>query len=69
MRLSRAPRRLEVEVSDDGGGFDVGATARSGLAGLADRIEALGGSLDVDSATGRGTTLTARLPIDEVAVV
>ena len=69
VRLSRADGALEVEVSDDGGGFDVGATARSGLAGLADRLEALGGRLDVDSATGRGTTLTARLPIDEVAVV
>lgn len=69
VRLSRAAGALEVEVSDDGGGFDVGATARTGLAGLADRLEALGGRLEVDSATGRGTTLTARLPIDEVAVV
>jgi signal transduction histidine kinase len=68
VRLSRALGRLEVEVSDDGRGFDVGATARSGLAGLADRLEALGGSLDVDSTTGRGTTLTARLPLDEVEV-
>ena len=50
VRLSRAAGALEVEVSDDGGGFDVGATARSGLAGLADRIEALGGRLEVDSA-------------------
>jgi signal transduction histidine kinase len=68
VRLSRALGRLEVEVSDDGAGFDVGATVRSGLAGLADRLEALGGSLDVDSTTGRGTTLTARLPLDEVEV-
>jgi signal transduction histidine kinase len=69
VRLSRAAGALEVAVSDDGGGFDVGATARSGLAGLADRLEALGGRLDVDSTTGRGTTLTARLPIDEAVVV
>lgn len=68
VRLSRALGRLEVEVSDDGGGFDVGTTARSGLAGIADRLETLGGSLAVDSASGRGTTLTARLPLDEAEV-
>ncbi len=69
VRLSRALGSLEVEVSDNGAGFPVDDTPRSGLAGLADRIEALGGSLHVDSHTGRGTTLTAHLPIDEVAVV
>jgi signal transduction histidine kinase len=69
VRLSRTAGALAVEVSDDGGGFDVGATARSGLAGLADRREAIGGRLEVDSTTGRGTTLTARLPIDEAVVV
>ncbi len=69
VRIRKEGRRLEVEVSDDGAGFDAAGTGRSGLAGLADRLEALGGSLDVDSAAGRGTRLTARLPIDEPAVV
>ena len=50
-----------VEVSDDGvGGAD--AAAGSGLRGLADRVEALGGSLAVDSPAGDGTSLRAEIP-------
>ncbi len=67
--FDRSPAELEVQVSDDGAGFDLDSTARSGLAGLADRIAALGGSFDVRSSPGEGTTLTARLPIGEPAVV
>jgi signal transduction histidine kinase len=52
---------LVVIVTDDGrGGAD--PTAGTGLAGLADRVHALGGTLNVVSPAGRGTTLTARLP-------
>jgi signal transduction histidine kinase len=36
----------------------------SGLAGLADRVEALGGRLRIDSSQGRGTRLTAEIPCD-----
>jgi PAS domain S-box-containing protein len=51
---------VQVEVSDDGvGGADPGAG--SGLRGLADRVEALGGSLEVVSPAGAGTTLRAAL--------
>jgi signal transduction histidine kinase len=54
--------KLAVEVSDDGvGGADAGAG--SGLRGLADRVEALGGSLDVVSPSGAGTALRAEIPI------
>jgi signal transduction histidine kinase len=53
--------RLRVEVRDDGtGGAD--ATG-SGLRGLSDRVTALEGSLEVDSHTGRGTTVRATIPI------
>jgi len=52
---------LTVEISDDGvGGAD--PSAGSGLRGLADRVEALGGQLVVESPPGRGTRLVARLP-------
>lgn len=52
---------LVAEVSDDGpGGATVGSG--SGLRGLTDRVEALGGSLRVDSPPGGGTRLTAELP-------
>jgi PAS domain S-box-containing protein len=50
-----------VEVADDGvGGAD--QSRGSGLRGLRDRVEALGGTLEVDSRAGRGTVLRARLP-------
>jgi signal transduction histidine kinase len=50
-----------VEVVDDGvGGAD--ETSGSGLRGLADRVAALGGELDVVSEPGRGTALRATLP-------
>jgi signal transduction histidine kinase len=53
--------RLLVEVADDGIG---GATSSpgGGLAGLQDRVAALGGTLDVDSPPGRGTRITASIP-------
>ncbi|HEX2128547.1 MAG TPA: histidine kinase [Solirubrobacterales bacterium] len=52
-----------VEVADDGvGGAD--PDRGTGLRGLADRISALGGRLQVDSPDGRGTTVTARIPCE-----
>lgn len=69
VHIGRSERQLEIEVSDDGAGFEVRATARSGLGGLADRIEALGGSFSVDSSPGSGTRLIAHLPIGEPAVI
>ena len=53
---------LVVRVRDDGvGGAD--ASAGSGLRGLADRVSALGGALEIDSPPGRGTTIEARLAL------
>jgi signal transduction histidine kinase len=53
--------RLVVEVSDDGkGGADV--KAGSGLRGLADRLAAIGGEVNVTSPSGGGTTVTASMP-------
>ena len=50
-----------VDVRDDGtGGAD--ATRGTGLRGLADRLDAVGGTLDVQSPPGRGTRLTAQIP-------
>jgi len=51
-----------VEVGDDGaGGADPGRG--SGLLGLADRVEALAGNLDVESPAGSGTRVRARIPL------
>ncbi len=52
---------LELEVCDDGVGFVVGDVTGTGLAGLSDRLEALNGSLVVDSRPGGGTRLRGRL--------
>ncbi|WP_445337427.1 sensor histidine kinase [Clavibacter sp. CFBP 8614] len=58
-------------VRDDGTGFDpervgedAGTTDSFGLRAMAQRVEQLGGRLDVDSAPGRGTTITAILEVD-----
>jgi signal transduction histidine kinase len=52
--------RLEISVADDGRG---GATIGGGLAGLADRVTALGGTLAVGERPGGGTAVTASLPL------
>lgn len=52
---------LRLTVVDDGRGGAVLRTA-GGLTGLVDRVEALGGTLSIDSASGRGTTVEAVLP-------
>ncbi|MBA3407921.1 MAG: PAS domain-containing protein [Solirubrobacterales bacterium] len=61
VRVRRADRMASIEVADNGiGGAD--DTAGSGLRGLADRVEALQGSLHVVSPPGAGTVITAELP-------
>jgi signal transduction histidine kinase len=68
VRVMRENGYVMVEVSDDGVG---GADARrgSGLRGLADRIEALDGQLDVHSPPGEGTRLRAEIPCDHAAAL
>ncbi len=58
--------RVRVEVSDDGvGGAD--PARGSGLRGLADRVETIGGTLQVESAPGHGTRLAAEIPLGREA--
>jgi signal transduction histidine kinase len=52
---------LVLEIADDGIG-GASTSGGSGLRGLADRVEALGGRLTVSSPPGRGTTLRAEIP-------
>jgi PAS domain S-box-containing protein len=61
VRVTESDGRVVVEVTDDGvGGAD--AAAGTGLRGLADRVEALGGSLEIVSPAGGGTSLRAEIP-------
>jgi PAS domain S-box-containing protein len=62
IRVARGDGSVVVEIADDGvGGAD--PAAGTGLRGLTDRVEALGGSLAVVSPAGGGTTLRAEIPI------
>ena len=60
--MSRSARRALVRVADDGvGGAD--PARGSSLRGLADRLEALGGGLEVDRAPNGGTRSRAEIPL------
>jgi two-component system sensor histidine kinase UhpB len=55
--------RVSLTVHDDGRGFDLGRQADgSGLRGMRERAVLIGGSLEVESRPGRGTTVRLRLP-------
>ena len=62
--LSDGDGRLRFEVTDDGVGFDMAAarTAR-GLQGIADRLAALDGEIEIRSVPGAGTTVAGVLPV------
>ena len=63
VRTCRVGHRLDIEVADDG----VGGAAMhpgSGLEGLTDRVEALGGELVLESCPGQGTRLVAHIPCE-----
>ncbi|MDQ3579798.1 MAG: ATP-binding protein, partial [Actinomycetota bacterium] len=65
VRLRRDDDRLCFEVSDDGAGFDPATVAMgSGLQGMADRLDTVGGTMTVTSATGTGTTVTGEVVVD-----
>ena len=64
VRMSATNGELQVEIADDGrGGADPGKGDGTGLRGLADRVEALGGRLALESPLGAGTVVRAVLPI------
>jgi signal transduction histidine kinase len=64
IHLSQSNGSLSFEVVDEGRGFDPDAVATgSGLQGMADRLAAVGGSLEIRSAPGHGTTVAGRVPV------
>jgi signal transduction histidine kinase len=64
---------LVLVVADDGRGMRAGSPAAAvraghiGIASCAERVEVAGGRLDIDTAPGKGTTVTARLPAGDPA--
>ncbi len=62
VRVAREDGALVLEIADDGrGGAD--AAGGTGLRGLADRVDVLGGRFEVHSPRGEGTRVSARLPL------
>jgi signal transduction histidine kinase len=63
IRLAQVDRELRFEVVDDGRGFDDSSNVHgTGLQGMADRLDAIGGSLEVRSAPDQGTTISGTVP-------
>lgn len=66
--LDRIDNTVVLKIADNGVGFDptlVGQKRSIGLRGMADRVEALDGTLDMDTAADKGTTITATLPLGQ----
>ncbi|WP_127504716.1 sensor histidine kinase [Actinoplanes solisilvae] len=64
VRAGLSAGELHIEVGDDGVG-GAQAAGGSGLTGLFDRVEALGGQLRLSSPAGQGTTISATVPVGE----
>ena len=66
--LSYLSQEVKLKVSDEGIGFDpeekFAAPRGWGLAGMKERVESVGAALRIDSAPGRGTTIEARVPLN-----
>jgi len=60
--VTPGPGTIVIVVSDDGVG-GANPAMGSGLTGLADRVQTLGGTFRVDSTPGRGTRLAAEIPL------
>jgi signal transduction histidine kinase len=69
IRATRETGQLRLVVRDDGLGFDPTAVShRGGLVHMRDRVSALGGTLEIVSVVGEGTTMTALIPVGDDSV-
>jgi signal transduction histidine kinase len=68
VRLAIAPDQLQLLIEDDGRGFEADQvpTDRYGLIGMNERIKLLGGTLDLASCPGEGTSLEISIPLERV---
>lgn len=68
VRLVATPVEVKLSIEDDGNGFDPSEPSggRHGLVGMRERMEILGGSLDVQSKPGVGTTIVASIPLEKL---
>jgi signal transduction histidine kinase len=69
VRLSETAYTWRLTVDDDGAGFDVARAGKAsgiGLANMRDRLDAVGGTVQLISRTGAGTTVEAEVPRDDM---
>jgi signal transduction histidine kinase len=75
LSLQKLPDRICMKISDNGQSFPVERTLRAnngkrlGLLGMRERLEMVGGKLSVESAPGKGTTITAQIPFGKVRAI
>lgn len=67
VRLIITPEQVWLAVEDDGAGFDLSSINedRHGLVGMRERVEMLGGGLQVESSPGAGTRVMAAVPLEQ----
>ena len=63
VELKQTGVAVQVQIKDDGTGFDGKRTRGMGLLGMEERVKRLGGTLTIDSQPGAGTTVRAELPL------
>jgi signal transduction histidine kinase len=71
VRMRAIEGSVRLEVIDSGPGFDLGASSNAGRLGLAfmqERVRLLGGHIEIDSAPGRGTRVSASIPLPSGAM-
>lgn len=66
--VERHPEQVQLIVEDDGSGFEEGiggdgASMHFGLLGMRERVSLIGGSFNIESSRGKGTTLYVRVPL------
>jgi signal transduction histidine kinase len=76
--IDRINSILRVTIEDDGPGFTAGPMSKTdggrqegglGLAGMRERLTLIGGGLEVESSAGAGTTIFARIPLDDERLI
>jgi signal transduction histidine kinase len=63
VELEQTGKSIRVKVTDDGSGFDPKRARGMGLLGMEERVKRLGGTIEIDSRPGAGTTIRAELPL------
>ena len=68
LELKQTSDAIRVKITDDGRGFDPQRTRGMGLLGMEERVKRLGGTIQIDSRPGAGTTVHAELPLNRTRV-